>query len=379
MTDWQSSIRALAAQVATFSQSLGVPTPSGPTEADELLELACSRLSDEELDQFAICLGFWLGEFLVVRHGATWVGWDEPVPPRIWLRDRTASPIDAVRRRIEQESAPSIEQLVQRLLDDSSSQPPTREQVLEQNRAAWNERKGDSRFASPTALRLSRAQAIGSLDSQLRNEELASKRLLLLGGAGGTHATLYAQAGAIVTVVDLSRELLAIDRQQALELGLDITLLEGSADDLSMLDTASFHFVVQPVLTSYLPAVESLYREVHRVLVGGGLFLSQHKHPAALMSGWNANLNGYELLDPRRFMESQVSAQNQSPLREHGTREFAHSLGQLLGGLCRVGFVIESFEEPLRADEWAAGNTIEHLACHTSVYFKVAARKPRTA
>lgn len=377
MNDWQSSIRALAAQIESFSQSLGVASPSELLEADRLLDLACEKLSDDELDQFAICLGFWLGESLIARHSASWVGLEEPVPPRVALRNHLVSPIDAVRRRIEQESAPSIEQLVCTLLDDTSSQPQTREQLLDQNRDAWNQRTNDSRFASPTAPRLSRAQAKSFLDPQLRSEELESKNLLLLGGAGGTHAILHAQAGANVTVVDLSPELLAIDQQQANELGLALTLIEASADDLSMLDSTSFHFVVQPVLTSYLPSVDRLYREVHRVLVPGGLYLTQHKHPAALMSRWNANLNGYELLDQTRFAAGQSTEPNQSPLRERGTREFAHSLHELLGALCRTGFLIENFEEPLRANEWAQPNTIEHLACHTSVYFKVAARKPK--
>src|SRR4051812_28453552 len=61
------------------------------------------------------------------------------------------------------------------------------------------------------------------------------KRLLCLASGGGRQSALYAAAGARVTVVDLSPEMLALDRQVAAERGLDIRVVEGSMDDLSAL------------------------------------------------------------------------------------------------------------------------------------------------
>ena len=51
--------------------------------------------------------------------------------------------------------------------------------------------------------------------------------------AGAAKAALYAAAGAKVTVVDISGEMLALDRQVAAERQLDITCIQASMDDLT--------------------------------------------------------------------------------------------------------------------------------------------------
>ena len=51
------------------------------------------------------------------------------------------------------------------------------------------------------------------------------------GRGGGSQRPLYAAAGAKVTVVDISGEMLALDRQVAAERGLDITCVQASMDD----------------------------------------------------------------------------------------------------------------------------------------------------
>lgn len=55
--------------------------------------------------------------------------------------------------------------------------------------------------------------------------------------------------------------------------------------------------------------------------------------------------------------------------REYGTVEFVHTLDELLGGLCRSGFIIEDIQEPPRGDAWAPTNSpsTERPICrHTS-------------
>jgi hypothetical protein len=46
-----------------------------------------------------------------------------------------------------------------------------------------------------------------------------------------------------------------------------------------------------------------------------------------------------------------------------------------VGGLCRSGFVIEDFQEPPRADAWAAVGTDQHRACYLPPYLKIKARR----
>ena len=57
----------------------------------------------------------------------------------------------------------------------------------------------------------------------------------------------------MVTVVDISPEMIEQDKRVANERGLKLTALVGSMDDLSMLANASFDLVSQPVSTCYVP------------------------------------------------------------------------------------------------------------------------------
>ncbi len=119
------------------------------------------------------------------------------------------------------------------------------------------------------------------------------KRLLCLAAGGGRQSALYAAAGAEVTVVDLSPEMLALDRQVAAERGLNIRVVEASMDDLSGLARASFDVVIHPVSTCYVPDIHAVYREVARVTAPGGIYVSQHKQPTSLQAGVEPSARGY--------------------------------------------------------------------------------------
>ena len=78
-------------------------------------------------------------------------------------------------------------------------------------------------------------------------ERLDGLEVLCLAAGGGKHGPLYAAAGARVTVVDLSPAMLALDRQVARERKIDLEIVQGSMDDLSMLGAGRFDLVIHPV------------------------------------------------------------------------------------------------------------------------------------
>ncbi|HWA97563.1 MAG TPA: class I SAM-dependent methyltransferase [Pirellulales bacterium] len=244
----------------------------------------------------------------------------------------------------------------------------------EHNRRAWNERatKGE-RFTRPA--NDADVENFGSkIDLAWCGGSIAGKRVLCLAAGGGRQSALYAAAGAIVTVVDLSGEMLALDRAVAKERGLAIRAVETSMDDLSMFAAGAFDLVVQPVSTCYVPDVTAVYRQVARVITPGGLYISQHKQPASLQCAIDPSAHGYELVEPY-YRSGPLPMVAGSLHREHGTLEFLHRWQELLGGLCRSGFVIEDVDEPLHAAAEAESGSFAHRSRYVAPYVRMKARR----
>ena len=85
----------------------------------------------------------------------------------------------------------------------------------------------------------------------------------------GNAAIPAAQAGGQVTGLDLTPELLDVARRRAAEAGVEVTLLEGDAEDLPF-DEASFDVVLSTFGCMFAPRHEVVADELARVLRPGG-------------------------------------------------------------------------------------------------------------
>jgi Methylase involved in ubiquinone/menaquinone biosynthesis len=243
------------------------------------------------------------------------------------------------------------------------------------NRRAWDELVAkrqcftrparDEDFVDP----LGKVDPLGWLGGDIRG-----KMLLCLAAGGGKHGPLYAAAGATVTVVDLSRAMLELDRQVAAERRIELTTVEASMDDMPMLAAASFDIVIHPVSTCYLPHVGPVYREVARVTRPGGLYISQHKSPTSLQTATTPGAHGYELVEPY-YRTGPLPPVVGSPHREEGTLEYLHRWEELLGLMCRAGFAIEDLVEPMHAKTDAARGDFAHRSQYAAPYVRVKARR----
>ncbi len=211
-------------------------------------------------------------------------------------------------------------------------------------------------------------------------DSIAGWRVLCLAAGGGRQSSLYAAAGAEVTVADLSPAMLELDRQVAAERGYSARLIQTSMDDLSMFDDGEFDLVVHPVSSCYLPDVRPVFLHVARVVRAGGLYVSQHKSPASLQASHEPTARGDYVLEHAYYRDSPVppatsatTASNR--LREPGAVEFLHRWEQLVGGICRAGFVIEDLVEPLHATADAAPGTFAARARFIAPYVRIKARR----
>jgi len=253
--------------------------------------------------------------------------------------------------------------------------------AIDHNRRAWDRLAADgvplARPAADEAFGDPRGW-LGSAGTTARPwlpMRLDGLEVLCLAAGGGKHGPLYAAAGARVTVLDVSAAMLALDRAVARERRIDLEIVEGSMDNLSMFAAGRFDLVIHPVSTCYLPDVSAVFREVARVTRLDGLYVSQHKSPASLQAGLMPNDRGrYELEHPQRPC-GPLPALPPSRLREAGAREYVHSLASLLGGICQAGFTIEDVAEPDHVRPAAAVGSMPHRAAFLPPYLRVLARR----
>ena len=254
------------------------------------------------------------------------------------------------------------------------------EHVRQTNAMAWDRM---AKFAHPLAQPvrddelekpLAVVDEIGWLGGDIRGW-----RVLCLAAGGGRHSALYALAGASVTVVDLSRGMLELDRQVAAERKLEMRLFQASMQSLSMLTDAEFDLVIHPVSTCYVQEVGSVFKEVSRVLRDGGLYVSQHKQPTNLQASLQPKAGYYTIEHPVGNRQPVTVAESPSRLREPGTLEFAHSLESILGGICRAGMVIEDLVEPRHGKPDQPVGSFAHRCHFLPPYIRVKARKRSSA
>jgi len=261
------------------------------------------------------------------------------------------------------------------MLDRTTMDGDPTASIQRHNQRVWDERarRGQAYTEPLTDEELfdpaRRAAALHWLGGDVR-----SRRVLCLAAGGGRHGVLYALAGAQVTVVDISSEMLGIDRDVAAARGASVQTVQASMDHMPMFAIGQFDFVVQPVSTCYVPDIGRVYAEVARVLAGGGIYISQHKTPTSLQADTRPSASGYELIEPY-YRQGPLPSAAAGLLRESGALEYLHRWDELVGGLCRAGFVIEDMEEPRHADPQAAAGTLAHRSCYIAPYVRIKARR----
>jgi len=205
---------------------------------------------------------------------------------------------------------------------------------------------------------------------------VAGLEVLCLAAGGGWQSILYASAGARVTVFDLCPEMLELDAREAARRNLKVRCVEGSMDRLDMFTDQSFDIVHQPVSTCYVPDINAVYAEVSRVLRDGGLYISQHKQPTSLQIVERDSQDRYDAVTAPYYSDAPLPPIAQTNLvREPGTWEYVHRWEELLGGLCRSGFVIEDLTEPLHAKPGAEPGTFAHRSQFIAPYVRIKARR----
>lgn len=250
--------------------------------------------------------------------------------------------------------------------------------VVEHNRQAWNrESLAECDWSIPVEPEtIANARAgnwsviltpVKPVPREWFPDPLTGVDILCLASGGGQQVPVLAAAGATVTSLENSDEQLAKDRMVADREDLELTTIQGGMTDLSCFADASFDLIFHPASNLFVPDVNPVWRECHRVLRSGGALLSGFMNPAYyLFDHDEAEKRGilevkYPL--PYSDLTSLTDDERERMLRDRGTLEFGHRLDDLIGGQLTTGFIIVGFYE----DYWTDSATLLNVYSPTSM------------
>jgi SAM-dependent methyltransferase len=178
--------------------------------------------------------------------------------------------------------------------------------------------------------------------------EIKGADVLCLASGGGQQGPVLAAAGANVTVLDNSPSQLAQDEMVAHREGLDIRLVQGDMQDLSVFEDESFDLIFHPVSNIFAQDVQKVWNEAHRVLRPGGILLAGITNPIIYLFDSEPFERGefivkYKL--PYSDIEQLTDEELQQLIENHEPLEFGHSLEQQIGGQLKAGFVLTDLFE----------------------------------
>lgn len=238
--------------------------------------------------------------------------------------------------------------------------------IFDHNRAAWNQQasRTDSPWCCPVDDSALEEARRGQLKVVLTPNKpvprdwlgaLPHRDVLCLASGGGQQAPLLAAAGARVVSFDASDVQLSKDAALARRHGLDLRCEQGDMANLSRFADGSFDLIFNPSSVTYVPRVEPVWRECHRVLRHGGHLLSGFLSPLFHLLDHDAVAVEDRLRVKHRLPYSDTDHLHHGPVKARleagGACEFGHCLESLIGGQLHAGFLLMDLYEDWWSDD----------------------------
>jgi ubiquinone/menaquinone biosynthesis C-methylase UbiE/ADP-ribose pyrophosphatase YjhB (NUDIX family) len=111
-------------------------------------------------------------------------------------------------------------------------------------------------------------------------DDVRGKRVIVLGCGGGQDVVALDRMGAIAVGIDQSAKQIEYAKAYAARHDApNASFVEGTVEDLSRFDDASFDMAVSAHMLNYVERIEETLRETHRVLKPGAAFVFSARHP----------------------------------------------------------------------------------------------------
>jgi len=180
---------------------------------------------------------------------------------------------------------------------------------------------------------------------------VSGKRAIDLGCGGGQNVIAFVKQGAVAIGVDISVEQLAFARRLTEQEEVRAELKHGDLAELAFQRADSVDVALSAYSLQYVPDLNRVFRQVHRVLKPQGIFVFSIPHPAAAMANEASSVVRTDqlTLEPA-VMAIERSYFDQSPLEdryEDATfTEFHRTASDVFMGLVRTGYRVDVMLEP---------------------------------
>lgn len=225
------------------------------------------------------------------------------------------------------------------------------------NRKAWNkEVETNNYWTIPVDSKTIEKAKKGELSIHLTPEKFVQKNwcdkirgnVLALASGGGQQVPQFAAKGCRVTLLDNSDKQLEQDRIVLKREGLEAVVLQGDMRDLTCFEDESFDVVFNPISINFIPDVDTMYKEVYRVLKKGGYFFTAFANPVLYIFDEKKEVKEHKLKVKYTLPFSTLTSKSQKEVKKliekKETLEFSHTLQTLIGDLLSLGFSLTGFE-----------------------------------
>ena len=173
--------------------------------------------------------------------------------------------------------------------------------------------------------------------------DVSGRRALELACGAAQNSIALAKWGADATAVDISARQLSRARELVVQEGVNVGLLRGDMEHLSMLKNSSFDIVLSSHGWEFIPDLAACLGECSRVLQRDGTLVVCTVHPLAAFE-WDADEEGLIVTD---YFNPPVELWTQKPDgAQHQGVTFFHTVEEVFGLLTSNGFYVERILEP---------------------------------
>lgn len=186
-------------------------------------------------------------------------------------------------------------------------------------------------------------------------------RVLEVACGNGHNTRRLARLGATVTAVDVSEEIIALNRRREAQESLGITYLAADAANLAPLPDSSYDLAVSQMGLMDIPDAAGAIGEMGRVLRPGGRFVALICHPCFDIpenSAWVWEKAGFEAAAWRKMRRYSTPFAAPIPWRKDG--EIIHIMAYhrpvswYVRAIRDAGMVLTGLEEPTPGEEFIA-------------------------